>query len=163
MFELKQLMLQEPRLILAVAESVTCGRIQSKIGLISGASSFFQGGITTYNLTQKMRYLGVLKETAEAVDSVSMEVAEQMAQGVCTLFGSSLGLATTGFAETNQNRKNPLPFAWWALAHDLGDGRMALQSGMVECPGSNRSAAQEAIAVSALSALLRYLRQLRGK
>lgn len=163
MFELKNLMLQEPRLTLAVAESVTCGRIQARIGMISGASSFFLGGITTYNLEQKIRHLGVARETAEPVDSVSMEVAEQMAQGACALFGARLALATTGFAEPDAKRANAVPFAWWALAHDLGDGRTALQSAMVECPGLNRSAAQDAIAAAATGALLRYLRQLRGR
>ncbi|MFA5264219.1 MAG: nicotinamide-nucleotide amidohydrolase family protein [Opitutaceae bacterium] len=163
MFELKRLMLQEPRLTLAVAESVTCGRIQVRIGLIAGASSFFHGGITTYNLEQKMRHLGVSKETAEPVNSVSMEVAEQMARGACVFFGAKLGLATTGFAEPDVKRANPVPFAWWALAHDLGDGRTALQSGMVECPGLSRAVAQEAIATAATRALLQYLHQFRGR
>jgi len=44
--ELKDLMLRPPRLTLAVAESLTSGRLQARIGAISGASDFFLGGIT---------------------------------------------------------------------------------------------------------------------
>jgi len=82
-----------------VAESLTCGRVQARIGQISGASEFFLGGITTYSLDQKVRHLGVDRAGASAVNSVSAAVAEQMARGVCALFGSELGLATTGYAE----------------------------------------------------------------
>lgn len=162
MQELKELMLRDPRYTLAVAESITSGRIQAKIGLISGASDFFLGGITVYNLEQKAKHLGVPREIAEPVNCISQEVVELMAQGACRLFGSTLSLATTGYAEPAPERNVKYPFAWWALAHDLGDGRMALQSGMVECPGSNRMTAQEAVAMSALGALKRYLRQARG-
>ena len=48
--ELKSLLLAEPRLTLAVAESLTCGGVQSRIGGISGASEFFLGGITAYDM-----------------------------------------------------------------------------------------------------------------
>ena len=69
--ELKRLMLAPPRLTLAVAESVTCGRLQARIGAISGASEFFLGGITAYTIAQKVRHLGVDRAQAEAVDAVS--------------------------------------------------------------------------------------------
>ena len=49
-YELKQLMLMKPQLTLSVAESLTCGRIQARVGEISGASEFFLGGITAYTL-----------------------------------------------------------------------------------------------------------------
>lgn len=162
MLELKELMLKNPRYTLSVAESITCGRIQARIGLISGASDFFLGGITAYDIDQKAKHLGVPREIAEPVNCISQEVAELMAQGSCRLFGSTLSLATTGYAEPCPERDVKYPFAWWALAHDLGDGRMAVQSGMVECPGSNRQTAQDAVAMSALGALKRYLRQTRG-
>jgi len=81
MIELKELMLRPPRLTLAVAESLTCGRVQARIGAIPGASEFFLGGITAYSLEQKVRHLGVDRATAEPVNAVSAEVAEQMARG----------------------------------------------------------------------------------
>ena len=81
MDELKQLLLQPPRLTLAVAESVTCGRLQARIGAISGASEFFLGGLTAYTIPQKVRHLGVDRALAEQTNAVSPEVAEQMARG----------------------------------------------------------------------------------
>ena len=44
--DLKSLLLRKPRWSLAVAESLTCGHVQARVGEISGASNFFQGGIT---------------------------------------------------------------------------------------------------------------------
>ena len=70
MLELKELLLRPPRLTLAVAESVTCGRVQARIGAISGASEFFLGGITAYSLEQKVRHLGVDRAAAVAVNAV---------------------------------------------------------------------------------------------
>jgi nicotinamide-nucleotide amidase len=160
--ELKELLLRPPRLTLAVAESVTCGRVQARIGAIPGASEFFLGGITAYSLEQKVRHLGVDHAVAEPVNAVSDEVAMQMARGVCALFGARLGLATTGYAEPSKEWKISCPRAWWAIAHELGGGRVAVQSGLVECPGASRTAAQEAVAVAAIGALVRYLRQARG-
>jgi nicotinamide-nucleotide amidase len=161
MLELKELMLRPPRLTLAVAESLTCGRVQARVGAISGASEFFLGGITAYSLDQKVRHLGVDRAAAEPVNAVSDVVAEQMARGVCPLFGAQVGLATTGYAEPSAEWGIPCPRAWWAIAHELGDGRVAVQSGLVECPGLSRTAAQEAVAVAALRALVRYLRGAR--
>ncbi len=163
MNELRDLLLHEPRLTLSVAESLTCGRLQARIGLASGASDYFLGGITAYSLEQKVRHLGVEEATARALNSVGEDVAEQMARGACSLFGSSIALATTGYAEPFPERRVLHPFFWWALAHDLGDGRMAVQSGMVEMPGADRAKAQELATFTALNALLRYLRTLRSR
>ena len=160
MTELKELMLQPTRRTLAVAESLTCGRVQARIGAISGASEFFLGGITAYSLDQKVRHLGVDRAVAAPVKSVSAAVAEQMARGVCTLFGSELGLATTGYAESSKDA--PQPFAWWALSHELGDDRRTVRSGRVECPGATRVQVQEKVAEAVVAELVKYLRELRG-
>jgi nicotinamide-nucleotide amidase len=160
--ELKDLMLAEPALTLAVAESLTCGRVQARVGMIPGASTFFLGGITAYTIEQKVRHLGVPEAEALATNGVSCEVAEAMAIGACNLFGARVGVATTGYAEVDPERKISTPFAWWALAHDLGDGRMAVQSGMVEMPNADRLRAQEIAAISALNHVIRYMRSVRG-
>ena len=161
MSELKELMLRAPRLTLAVAESLTCGRLQARIGSISGASNFFLGGITAYTLDQKIRHLGVSGAVAKPVNAVSAAVAEQMAQGACTLFGSDLGLATTGYAEPSAEWNVIQPFAWWGLAHRRDDGNFALLSRRVEYPGAPRTQVQEEVAEAALAALIECLRGLR--
>ena len=159
--ELKALMLRAPALTLAAAESMTCGRVQARVGEISGASNFFCGGLTAYSLEQKVRHLGVNRAAAKKVNSVSMEVAEQMARGVCKLFDSDLGVATTGYAERSPADGVAEPFAWWAIAHRRGGKFLAVRSGRMECPGATRIDAQVFVADAVLAELAAYLRELR--
>jgi nicotinamide-nucleotide amidase len=158
MSELKELMLRSPRLTVAVAESLTCGLLQARIGAISGASEFFLGGVTAYSLDQKVRHLGVDRAAAEAVNSVSAAVAEQMARGACTLFGADIAAATTGYAEASPEWKVSVPFAWWGLARRRPGGGFDVSSGRVDCPGLARIAVQERVADAAYGALLGWVR-----
>jgi len=161
MIELKPLMLQKPRLTLAVAESLTCGHVQARVGSISGASEFFLGGITAYTLEEKVTHLGVNRAAARKVDCVSAAVAREMALGACRLFGSDLALATTGYAEPSAAAKVTAPFAWWALAHVRRGRTVGLSSGRVECPGASRIETQMIVAAAVLTELVEYLRRLR--
>jgi nicotinamide-nucleotide amidase len=154
MDDLKELLGRAPRLTLAVAESLTCGQVQARIGEISGASEFFLGGITAYTIDAKACLLGVDLAAATAVNGVSAEVAGQMAQGVRRLFGSDLALATTGYAEPDPARRVAQPFAWYAVA--WGE---TVRSARIDCPGASRAQAQAAVAAAALEALLTWLRE----
>jgi nicotinamide-nucleotide amidase len=160
--ELKDLLLRPPRLTLAVAESLTCGRLQARIGAISGASDFFLGGLTAYTIAQKVRHLGVDRTHAEQVNAVSREVAEQMACGACAFFGSDLALAATGYAEPAPDHGVMQPLAYWALAHRCADQTLVLRHGRVERAGAARVEMQEAVTDAALQGLLSYLHGLRG-
>jgi nicotinamide-nucleotide amidase len=162
MNELKQLMLLKPRLTLAVAESLTCGRVQARVGGISGASEFFIGGITTYTLEAKVQHLGIERAAARRANSVSAAVAEQMASGACELFGSDIGVATTGYAEPSRDDGVADPFAWWALAHRRRGKFVAVRSGRVECPGASRIDAQIMVADAVVAELIAYLVERRG-
>ncbi len=162
MADLRELLLRTPRLTLAVAESVTCGRVQARIGEVPGASDYFLGGLTAYTLDQKVRHLGVERALAAAVDGVSAEVAVQMARGVAALFGADVGLATTGYAEPLPGRGVTQAHAFWALAMRGVDNTWTVRTGRVACPGLGRVAAQEAIATAALAELLALLRATRG-
>ena len=44
---------------IAVAESLTAGLLQFALAAAEGASGYFQGGITVYNLGQKSRHLHI--------------------------------------------------------------------------------------------------------
>src|SRR5215510_4086337 len=91
---LKELMVARG-LTLAVAESLTSGRIQAAVAAASGASNYFLGGVTVYSIEQKVRHLHVDRQHAEAVHGVSARVAEEMARGVALLFGSDYSVSTT--------------------------------------------------------------------
>ena len=162
MNELKELMLMKPALTLSVAESLTCGRVQARIGEVSGASGFFLGGITAYTLETKVHHLGVERAAARRVNSVSAAIAEKMAAGACELFGSDVGVATTGFAEPSRQDRVVDPFAWWAIAHRKRGKFIALKSGRVECPGASRTDTQMMVADAVMAELIGYLSQLRA-
>lgn len=117
--------LQRTGLTIAVAESVTGGFIQAALSTAEDARLFFQGGITAYNLGQKCRHLAVNPVEAEEKNSVSKEIAQQMALEVCSLFCAGLGVAITGYAAPVPELGIRKPFAWFALA---GQGKI-LRSG----------------------------------
>lgn len=154
---LKTLMLRRPGRTLAVAESVTCGRIQARIGEISGASEFFLGGITTYTLEEKVRHLGVTRAAARKVNCVSAAVAAEMARGACGLFGSDIGAAITGYAEPSPAQEVPEPFAHWALAVRRRGRTAVVRQGEIRCVGFGRTASQQHFADAVLAELIAWL------
>lgn len=94
---IKEFMLKH-RQTLSVAESETSGHLQAAFSLADGATEFFQGGITAYNLGQKSRHLKVEPIHATSANCVSEKVAEQMAIQVLDLFSSDWAIAITGYA-----------------------------------------------------------------
>jgi nicotinamide-nucleotide amidase len=115
--ELRSRLLGPPRRTLAVAESLTGGRLQALVTGVSGASAYFLGGLTAYTIPQKTRLLGVDAAHAAEVDAVSGRVAAEMACGACRLFGADFGVATTGYAEPAPGRGVAHPGAWVAVAN----------------------------------------------
>ena len=158
---LKKLMARRPRLTLAAAESLTCGQVAARIGAVSGASNYFLGGVTAYNLEQKVKLLGVNRAHARRVNCVSQRVAVEMAAGACALFGTDLAVATTGYAEPNPAAGVKAPQAWWALCHRRRGGKTVMVSGFLEMPGATRIEAQERVADEVLEQLAAYLREIR--
>ncbi|ACB74782.1 CinA family protein [Opitutus terrae] len=160
--ELKQLMLQEPRWSLAVAESMTAGNLQARVAAVSGASAYFRGGMTAYTIEQKVRLLGIDRAEAERTNCVSVEVARQMARGACARFDADVAVATTGYAEPSKPNGVAVPFAWWAAAFRTAGGWHE-GHGRVECPGAKRAQTQGMIADAVLAELVAWLRELRQK
>lgn len=99
--KLKQTLL-ERELTVAVAESLTGGNLAALLTSVSGSSGYFMGGVVAYTIHSKVELLGVDGQHAAEVNCVSAQVAAQMAEGVRSLFGSDIGIATTGYAERFQ-------------------------------------------------------------
>lgn len=89
---------KEQKLTLALAESCTGGKIAQLITAISGASSFFKGGVVTYATETKINVLGVSEKLIEKHSVVSGFVAEAMAMQAKKVFNSDYAIATTGNA-----------------------------------------------------------------
>ena len=62
---------------IAVAESVTAGFLQAALASAENASTFFQGGITAYNIHQKYAHLHVDLPHAIVCNCVSGQVADK--------------------------------------------------------------------------------------
>ena len=107
----------EKKLTVSVAESLTSGNIQSILTSVSGSSKFFVGGVTTYNIDQKVKLLGVRRHEAEKCDCVSSNIANQMAVGCLEMFGSDLSIAITGYSEAYPEENIDNPFCWYAIGY----------------------------------------------
>ena len=87
------------KLTIAVAESCTSGLLQNKFSLADDAMTFFQGGMTVYNAGQKAKHLNINPIFAEQCNSVSKEIAEQMALNIADSFNAEIGISVTGYAQ----------------------------------------------------------------
>jgi PncC family amidohydrolase len=85
---------------IAVAESITGGKLADLFVSVPGASACFKGALSPYDLDGKVRILEVDREHAASVNCVSPTVARQMAEGVARQLRADVGVATTGFAES---------------------------------------------------------------
>jgi nicotinamide-nucleotide amidase len=83
---------------LAVAESCTGGGLGSMITAIAGSSSYFWGGVISYDNSVKTGLLSVDPEDLAQYGAVSDVVAKQMAAGVRDRLGTTWGLSITGIA-----------------------------------------------------------------
>lgn len=138
----------------AAAESLTVGRVQAELGRRSGASGYFAGGVTAYEIAAKAGLLGVDAAHAAEVNAVSERVACEMARGAMKLFGARIGVATTGYAEPDPARGVDAPFAWVAVAREGGAPLVR----RVDGAGPGREAMQARTAAAALRLLAESLR-----
>lgn len=91
-------LLRENGLTAATAESCTGGMIAEKITRIPGSSECFGCGYVTYSNEQKMRLLGVKKETLDKYGAVSEQTALEMSRGARETSGADIAAAVTGIA-----------------------------------------------------------------
>jgi len=82
---------------LAVMESLTGGRLSSTITDVVGSSTYFIGGIVSYNANVRVQ-MGVPHEILEQYGAVSEEAARAMAHAVRELLKADFGLGITGVA-----------------------------------------------------------------
>tara|TARA_Y100000739_G_C20567596_1_gene446120 strand:- start:45 stop:518 length:474 start_codon:yes stop_codon:yes gene_type:complete len=107
----------EKSLFIAVAESCTAGLLASKIASISGASTFFKGGIVAYQNDIKIDILGISESVLKQKQAVSSLVVEQMAEGVRNKFLADFGIATSGYAgPTGGTELNPIGTVFIAIS-----------------------------------------------
>ncbi|MHB8737996.1 MAG: CinA family protein [Candidatus Dormibacteria bacterium] len=90
--------LSQRGLTLATVESCTGGLLGQMITARAGASSFYLGGLITYDDRVKSKLAGVPPQLVRTHGAVSREVARAMAEGGRQRLGASLTVAVTGVA-----------------------------------------------------------------
>ncbi|MEU4392551.1 CinA family protein [Kribbella sp. NPDC023855] len=95
-------LLRENKQTVAVAESLTSGKLASRLGAAPEASNWFAGGVVAYAAHVKFEVLGV-----EPGPVVTAQCARQMARGVLRLLRSDFGLAVTGVGGPDPDEGKP--------------------------------------------------------
>jgi nicotinamide-nucleotide amidase len=112
-------LLSEREQTLALAESCTGGFLADQITNVPGASKVFIAGYVTYSNEEKIRTLGVSRESIEKFGAVSERVATEMAEGLWTQTGATYGIATTGIAgPTGGSEEKPVGTVFVALSSE---------------------------------------------
>jgi nicotinamide-nucleotide amidase len=91
-------LLKTAQATLAVAESCTGGGLGDVITSVPGSSSYFWGGIISYDNLVKVSLLNVNADDLATYGAVNPIVAKQMAEGVRSRLGTTWGLSITGIA-----------------------------------------------------------------
>ncbi len=83
---------------LVTAESLTGGLIGAALTAIPGSSDAYWGGVVSYSVGAKARFLAVSEQTVATYGVVSEETAKEMASGALAASGASVAIAVTGVA-----------------------------------------------------------------
>lgn len=99
--------LQQHKLTLAVAESLTAGLMQAELAQIQGVSAVLAGGVVAYNEDVKVEQLGIERHLIDTYSVVSGEVAAAMATNVRQKFSTNVGVGLTGAAGPESHGNQP--------------------------------------------------------
>jgi len=108
--------LRERSETISIAESVTSGFLQLAFSQMQSAEDFYNGGMTTYTIEQKVKHLNVDKKEAEETNCVSKNITEVMALNVARLFDTEWSVATTGYCTPVPESKGEI-FAYYAITY----------------------------------------------
>lgn len=144
--------LKERGLTLAVAESCTGGLISNMLTNISGSSTYFERGVVSYSNVAKVEILKVNEDMIVENGAVSIEVARQMAEGIKSISGTDLGLATTGImGPTGATEDKPVGLVYIGICDEKVCTAKEFQF------GDNRILNKQRAAQAALEMLRRHL------
>lgn len=105
-------LLAKNNLKLAVAESLTAGKVSDLIAQISGISEYYLGSVTSYTCDIKHSVLGVDKEWLDKWGPYNLETTRQMCDGIMTLMGADIVVATSGVAGPGNDLGSPQGRVW---------------------------------------------------
>jgi nicotinamide-nucleotide amidase len=138
---------------LAIAESLTGGKVADALVGVPGASSCLRGAVVAYATDLKADLLDVPAELLERLGPVHPDVARAMARGARTRLGADYGVATTGVAGPEPQDGVPPGTFHVAVAGRLHDDVVSVSDGP-----SDRAAVRQAATDAALDLALGFVR-----
>lgn len=102
---------QQNNLTIAVAESLTCGKLSAALGAAPDSAKWLRGAVVAYSVHVKHQVLGV-----PDVPVVSETAALAMASGVRSLLGADIAVAVTGVGGPDAQDGEPAGSVWLAMA-----------------------------------------------
>ncbi|MGI8933002.1 MAG: nicotinamide-nucleotide amidohydrolase family protein, partial [Phormidesmis sp.] len=106
---------------MSVAESCTGGGLGQMMTAVSGSSSYFWGGVISYDNRVKQSLLGVDSNVLTRCGAVSSGVAIAMAAGVRTRLGTDWGGSITGIAgPSGGSAEKPVGLVYIGLSSAAG-------------------------------------------
>ena len=109
------------KVLIALAESCTGGYVSHMITNISGASEVFERGVVSYSNQAKIDLLGVDPADLDEFGAVSVQVAEQMAEGIRKTSNVNIGIGITGIAgPTGDTPEKPLGLVFIGFSTSKG-------------------------------------------
>ncbi len=134
---------------LGIAESLTAGLVAARLGSVPGVSDVLRGSLVTYASEVKFDLLGVTPGPV-----ISEEVALEMAEGACRVFGADVGLALTGVAGPGMQDDVPVGTVCLAV---VGHGADRATTTHYR-PTASRDQIRQLSVINALDLLRRFLR-----
>jgi nicotinamide-nucleotide amidase len=106
---------------IVTAESCTGGLLAAALTDIPGSSAVVERGFVTYSNDAKVEVLGVQPETLQQFGAVSMETAEEMAQGALEFSRADMAVSVTGIAGPDGGSADkPVGLVYFGLASRNG-------------------------------------------
>ena len=142
----------------AVAESCTGGLMSARLTERAGSSEYFLGGAVVYSNEAKVAVAGVDAGLIDRFGAVSNEVAEALAIGAVSRFGTDVGIGITGIAGPGGGTEEK-PVGTVCFSVCVRDGSRLTRR--LRLPGS-RSDVRERSTTVAMHLLLRVLEGSEG-
>ncbi len=112
-------LLKKHNLKISCAESCTGGMFSRYITAVSGASSVFELGITSYSSRIKHKLLNVNADTLKVTGAISADTAAQMAENISIIADAHIGVSVTGNAGPTADEGKDVGLVYIAL-HYMG-------------------------------------------
>jgi len=110
--------LETKNLKLAVAESLTAGKISERICSVPGISKYYQGGATVYTCDIKHKVLGVDEDFLDKNGPYNFETTRMMCEGVMKLYDADCAIAVSGVSGPGPDGGHPQGEVFMTIAYN---------------------------------------------